>query len=344
VSTSPDVQRRCRGDRWEVTCDAALAAEVERQFAPSRRDARLPWVGAELELIAVTDEPRPRAADPRVLSEAFDRPFLAAARPGFGPGGQLRLRPPPQPTAKGAVKSLRRLANRAMRIGAKRDIRVIPSGTNPWLSCTDVPLWTCAPRYVAMQRQFDEIGPDGRRMMRLTAGLKVTVDLLADAAWEQWAVATLAAPLLAASFANSPYLDGQPVHQGARTRIWHGVDLRRTGYDLRHFDQDDPIRAYTAFAAKAPRFDLPEAAAPAYHLTTLFPPVRPRQGRLEVRFIDAQPLDRLSDAVSAMAVLLAEPAVLRTAYDLLVRDAATAADLLALVGFGRGRLPRDYLP
>jgi glutamate--cysteine ligase len=329
-----------RGSTWQMQ----LAAEVDRSFAPSRRDASFPWIGAELELISVTEELRPRAADPRVLAEGFDRRFVAAAHPRFEPGGQLELRPAPEPTVAGVVTTLQVLAERATAIAAARGIRFVPAGVNPWLSCADVPMWTSERRFVEMQRLFDEVGHDGRRMMRLTAALQVTVDLLPGAAGlEQWIVANLAAPLLSDSYANSPHLDGHAVRQGARTRIWHGVDLTRTGYDLRYVDAVDPVRAYAAFAAQAPRLDLPEAADPKYHLTTLFPPVRPRGGFLELRFLDAQPLERLDEAVTAVAVLLGEKATRRTALDLLLRGAATAADIHALVSFGRGRLPAGYL-
>src|SRR5262249_8278686 len=154
--------------------------------------------------------------------------------------------------------------------------------------CAQVPLRTPTPRYRAMQKVFDETGPDGRRMMRLTASLQICVDLLPGAAGrEQWLVANLAGPPLVAVLANPTGIDGRPAGlPGARTRIWQGVDPRRTGYDGRHLDPVDPIGAYAAFAAAAPRLPIPEAADPSYHLTTLFPPVRPRGGYLEVRYLD----------------------------------------------------------
>ena len=39
------------------------------------------------------------------------------------------------------------------------------------------------------------------------------------------------------------------------------------------------------------------------HLTTLFPPVRPRGTYLEVRYLDAQPLDRIEQVVEVLATL-----------------------------------------
>jgi len=218
------------------------------------------------------------------------------------------------------VCELDRLIDRAGAIAAARGVRLEAVGTNPYHSCEQVPLRTPTPRYRAMQQAFDELGPDGRRMMRLTASLQIGVDLLPGrAGTEQWLVANLAGPPLAAVFANSTAIDGQPsALTGARTRIWQGVDLRRTGYDGRHLDPVDPIRAYAAFAAAAPRLPIPAAADPFYHLTTLFPPVRPRGRYLELRYLDAQPLERIGEVVATVATLLYSPQARRDALDLLL--------------------------
>jgi glutamate--cysteine ligase len=280
-----------------------LKIAVDRLFAPARHPGR---VGAEVELIPVTDAARPLPVDPRVLAAGFDATFRRAAAPTFEPGGQLELSPAPRPTTTALVRDLDGLLARAAAVAAACGVRLEASGTNPYHSCAEVPLRTPSPRYVAMQDAFDGVGPDGRRMMRLTASLQITVDLLPGRAGrEQWLVANLAGPPLAAAFANSPWLDGRPAGvNGARTRIWQGVDLRRTGYDGRHLDPVDPVAAYAAFATAAPRLPIPDATDPAYHLSTLFPPVRPRGGYLEVRYLDAQPLWRIGEAIATVTTLL----------------------------------------
>jgi glutamate--cysteine ligase len=314
---------------------------VARQFAPARRPG---LVGAEVELIPLTDEPRPRPVDPAALSAGFDAAFVRAARPSFEPGGQLELSPPPRASAGAVVRELRRLVGRAGEFAAARGIRLELAGLNPHHCCTEVPLRTPAPRYLAMQRLFDEVGPQGRRMMRLTASLQINVDLLAGRAGvEQWLVANLAGPALAAEFGTS---------DGERTRIWRGVDMRRTGYDGRHLDAADPVGAYAAFAAGARRFPIPESADPRVHLSTLFPPVRPRGGYLEVRYLDAQPVDRIGAAVSTVVALLTDPKARRDALDLLLprlgdldrawQDSAAGRvpERAALMAIARGRQGR----
>jgi glutamate--cysteine ligase len=294
-----------------------LEQAVRRLFAPARRPGR---VGVEVELIPVTDTDLPRPVDPAVLVEGFDKDFVASARPSFEPGGQLELSPPPCGAVDSLIDQVHRLLTRAAVIAYRRGVRLETAGTNPYHSCAQVPLRTPTPRYVAMQREFDRLGPDGRRMMRLTASLQITVDLLPGAEGrEQWLVANLAGPPLAVAFVNSTVVDGHPTAvPGARTRIWQGVDPRRTGYDGRHLDLGDPVGAYHAFATAAPRLPISATADPTYHLSTLFPPVRPRGGYLEVRYLDAQPPHRIGAAVAAVAGLLYDRRARRDALDLLL--------------------------
>jgi glutamate--cysteine ligase len=294
-----------------------LRATVEATFAPARHPG---LVGVELELIPVTDTPLPRPVAPALLAAGFDAGFVRAAAPSFEPGGQLELSPPPRPTVEDLATDVEILSRRATAIAAARGIRLEAVGLNPYHSCADVPLRLPTQRYLAMQRAFDEVGPDGRRMMRLTASLQIAVDLLPGrAGHEQWLVANLAGPPLAAAFANSAVTAGRPAGiSGARTRIWQNADLRRTGYDGRHLDLTDPVGAYAAFAAAAPRLPIPDAEQPAYHLSTLFPPVRPRGGYLEVRYLDAQPLWRIPEAVGTVASLLYDDRARHDALDLLL--------------------------
>ena len=255
-----------------------------------------------------------------MLAAGFDAGFASAASPTFEPGGQLELSPPPRPSAAAMVRDLGHLLRRADTIAAARGVRLEAVGLNPYHCAAEVPLRLRTPRYLAMQAMFDEVGLDGRRMMRLTASLQISIDLLSGRAGrEQWLVANLAGPPLTAAFANSGRAEGRPAGlPGARTRIWQNADLRRTGYDGRQLDLADPVGAYAAFAAAAPRLPVPEAQSPSYHLSTLFPPVRPRGGYLEVRYLDAQPFWRIGEAVTTVAALLYDTQARHDALDLLL--------------------------
>jgi glutamate--cysteine ligase len=128
-------------------------------------------------------------------------------------------------------------------------------------------------------------------MMRRTAGTQVCLDWWPGrAGLEQWRALLLAGPFLAAALSRSAGPD-------SRLAAWLAVDPDRTGFDDRLLEGDDPVAAYAAFARGASRFVTVDQ-----HLSTLFPPVRPRGRYLEVRFLDAQP-DHL---VGRIATLLAD--------------------------------------
>ena len=76
-----------------------------------------------------------------------------------------------------------------------------------------------------------------------------------------------------------------------------------------------PMRGGAVLLARLP---VPEAESPDYHLSTLFPPVRPRGGYLEVRYLDAQPFWRIGEAVTTVATLLYDAQARRDALDLLL--------------------------
>jgi glutamate--cysteine ligase len=181
------------------------------------------------------------------------------------------------------------------------------------------------PRYAAMEKFFDRQGPWGRRMMCGTASVQVCVDAGEDNGGasgyrSRWRLLHAIGPVLVAAFANSPLREGKPAGwQSARQQVWANMDPGRTRAPALN---GDPRDAWTAYALDAqlmcvPEPDSPDWAAPPgltfrdwlrggsalpaglrppepgdldYHLSTLFPPVRPH-GHMELRMIDAQPGD-----------------------------------------------------
>jgi glutamate--cysteine ligase len=111
---------------------------------------------------------------------------------------------------------------------------------------------------------------------------------------EQWRVLNLAGPFLAAAFARD----------GGRLNTWLDVDPTRTGFHDQVLRGDDPVRSYTAFALGATQF----VEGAEAHLTTLFPPVRPRSTYLEVRFLDAQDPAGVERAVRVLRRLMYDDA------------------------------------
>jgi glutamate--cysteine ligase len=174
------------------------------------------------------------------------------------------------------------------------------------------------PRYAAMEAFFDSGGPWGRQMMCGTASVQVCLDAGDDSdgpggyRW-RWRLLHALGPVLVGAFANSPLREGRPTGwASSRQQVWSRMDPGRTRPP--RLDRE-PRDAWAAYALDARLMcvrgaDSADWSAPPgltlrdwlrggsprwptredvdYHLSTLFPPVRPR-GHFELRMIDAQP-------------------------------------------------------
>jgi glutamate--cysteine ligase len=172
------------------------------------------------------------------------------------------------------------------------------------------------PRYESMEAYFDRRSASGRTMMCSTAAVQPCLDVGqaagADSFVDRWRTLHAVGPALVAMFANSPVLAGRRTGwKSTRQAAWLDIDPTRTTAPPH---AADPREAYARYALDAPllcirRNDGPWSApmgvtfgdwitgavetAPtyddlAYHLSTLFPPVR-ATGHFEVRYLDAQP-------------------------------------------------------
>jgi gamma-glutamylcysteine synthetase len=268
----------------------SLRACVAPLFARGAR--RSTGVAVEHELITVDR----RTGGP----VALDRVRTATAGAGyaryldFEPGGQVELSLPcaagPTELAEALRAAVAALRSDCAAAGIRLDATPVDVR-----SVEALPLQLTTSRYRAMERHLDTIGPAGRRMMRATASTQVCLDWWPGAAGaEQWRLLLLAGPFLAAAFARSA---------GPRSRLatWLAVDPGRTAFDDRLLHGDDPVAAYADLAAGATVF---VDGGVEEHLTTLFPPVRPRGRYLEVRFLDVQPELEVGALVTVLATLL----------------------------------------
>lgn len=277
-------------------------------------DAGVTRVGIELEWLT-----RP-AGDPAAATAlrsveriaATARPLPAGGAVTFEPGGQLELSTRPF-TDLDAMATAARADTGALRhAAAAHGIELVACGVDPLRPPRRV---VDTPRYRAMETYFDAAGGHGRTMMCTTAAMQLNVGLGPADQWEtRWQVAHAIGPALVAAFANSPEAHGRRAgRRSARMANWLAMDPTRcraaavaggpvrvwTDYAaaadvmmIRHGDDDflPPGRpgSFAAWMRDGRDGRYPTIDDFAYHLTTLFPPVR-LKGWLELRMIDALP-------------------------------------------------------
>jgi len=302
-----------------------LGVELEWLTSQGQRDRRLP-----------VDE----ATD---LIERLS-PLPAGSRLTLEPGGQLELSSAPFRT----IDEVCRAAGADLAVLDQAcdacQVELIALGADPLRPPERVAV---APRYQAMERYFDHLGRAGRTMMCNTAAIQVNIGLgEPDQLVQRWRLANRLGPALIACFANSPFAGGLPSGwQSSRLRAWWSLDPTRSAPVT---CDDDPAAAWVAYALDARvmlvdtadggfvpmieplRFgdwlaDGHELGWPTlddlrYHLTTLFPPVRPK-GWLELRMFDALPSPAWQVAVAVTGALLGNPE-LAPELDRLVADSA----------------------
>jgi glutamate--cysteine ligase len=329
---------------------AELSRLVQGLFAPASPAA--PYVGVEVELFPIRflqDDSHPVtiAELQGILTTAGK--VKSKGRESFEPGGQLELSPPPMPGVSALMRQMAELLDDLQWSAVTHGVTCKAEGVNRWLTSDQVGLQKDTERYRKMQRHFDAIGPDGRQMMRRTASLQVCLDLLPGrAGHEQWQLLNRCGPALAAAFTNQPHLDrlADPTAE-SRSRIWQAVDASRTGFDgaqIGDLGGKDWVSAYRDFALRAEVIPLddgqaevspfraslaqwiagsrhrPSIADLAHHLTTLFPPVRPRGRYLEVRYLDALPMPWVAVPLCLLTTLSYAPKARHAALEAMAED------------------------
>jgi glutamate--cysteine ligase len=310
-------------------------------------------VGVELELhTRPTADPLRRipAAD-LLAAVATTGPLPATSSVTLEPGGQVEISTRPHDGAAAAIGATASDLD-TLRAGlAGAGIETSAVGLDPLRPHRRV---VGGPRYDAMEAYFDATaGASGRAMMCGTASIQVNLDLGDPAALpRRWRLAHALGPVLVAAFANSPLAGGRPTGaRSSRQQVWAALDGTRsspvwTSAAPQSLAPADLWARYALAAdvmlvrAGAERFvpltgGLPFAAWIAdghelghptlddfaYHLTTLFPPVRPK-GWLELRMLDAVPDPWWQVAVAVTVALLDDP----VAFDVAERACRPVTD------------------
>lgn len=275
---------------------SGVCQRVALLFPRAARQARSTRVAVEHELLVADTSSGATVPVEAVRAATAHAPY--SAHLGFEPGGQVELSLAPADSSADISRRLREEVAAMRRDCAAAGIRL---DDTPMDSRTEaeVPLQLRSPRYVAMQRHFDTIGPAGRRMMRRTASTQVCLDWWPGrAGLEQWQLHQLVGPFLAAAFTRRRHTVRECP---SRLATWLAVDPARTAFDDRLLQGADPVQAYTEFAMGATILTPPDDVD--QHLSTLFPPVRPRGRYLEVRYPDVQRENVVGVLVTVLATL-----------------------------------------
>ncbi len=245
----------------------------------------------------------------RAFADAADAPLSGSLT--MEPGGQWELSSSPADSVRELIATTDRDLELLRRSAAEAGLELVGTGRehgHPPSRVVD------HPRYIAMERYFDRDNDSGRVMMCSTASIQVNVDAGTEhdgpeGFRRRWRLAYDLSPILTFAFCRTD-----------RPAVWAALDPGRTVAPP--LDSPDPRLAYAQYALdanllcvqrpdgvpwtappgltfrewiKTGALEPSELRAPtlddlAYHLTTLFPPVRPR-GHLELRVLDALPGD-----------------------------------------------------
>ena len=280
------------------------------------------------------------------------------------PGGAVELSGPPADGTLAAIDAMNRDQAVLRSAFADAGLGLVFLGADPLRPPKRI---NPGARYHAMEQFFrsSRSGEAGAAMMTSTASVQVNVDAGPQDRWAaRVRLAHALGPMMIAVAANSPMLGGEFTGWvSTRQRVWGDMDSARCGPIL-GASGDDPGTDWARYALKAPVMLVhsPDAVAVThwvpfadwvdgrvllgdrrptvadleYHLTTLFPPVRPRQW-LEIRYLDSVPDAFWPAVVFTLVTLLDDPVAADIAAEA-VEPVATAWDTAARVGLRDRRL------
>jgi glutamate--cysteine ligase len=345
----------------------ASSAAVARYLADScLADAPLGSVGLEME--GHCHDPADPTRRPS-WAEITDVLELLPALPGGSvvtvePGGAVELSGPPVDGVMAAIDAMNRDQAVLRSAFADAGLGLVFLGADPLRPPKRI---NPGARYRAMEQFFaaSESGEAGAAMMTSTASIQVNLDAGPRDGWAaRVRLAHALGPTMIAIAANSPMLGGEFTGWvSTRQRVWGQMDSARCGPIL-GVSGDDPGTDWARYALKAPVMLVhnPDAVAVThwvpfadwvdgrvllgdrrptiadleYHLTTLFPPVRPRRW-LEIRYLDSVPDAFWPAVVFTVVTLLDHPVAADIAAEA-VEPVATAWDTAAQAGLRDRRL------
>jgi glutamate--cysteine ligase len=169
------------------------------------------------------------------------------------PGGQLELSVAPHQSLHEINSVLNRYFASLNDIGERLGIIFLTAGFDP-VRKLDEQQWIPKRRYEIMRPYLASRGRKAWDMMCRTAAIQVNLDYsdLEDLA-KKFTVASRLAPIAAAIFANSPFLEGQlSGYKSLRYAAWLETDAHRTGASPCALDGDFSIARFINYLKQVP--------------------------------------------------------------------------------------------
>lgn len=242
----------------------------------------------------------------------------------FEPGGQVEIRTTPCQSVDDLENHILFTQQVLNDTSKKNQFSFGQAGLNPIKNLLSRGTQIQQPRYIALEKYLDNIGPYGRQMMLQTCSMHINLDLSNDKTIQAKRVvaANLLVPFVTALFANSPFKTKQGSdYKSYRSFVWQQLDNTRTGilpiHKLENFlTHKHVVDLYLSMALHAPLIYIPELGEkilPAHlnmkywltnpingispqkrhfenHLSLLYPEVR-LKGYLELRTVDSPPVN-----------------------------------------------------
>ncbi|MGV9454881.1 ergothioneine biosynthesis glutamate--cysteine ligase EgtA [Streptomyces sp. NPDC003635] len=334
-SSSPSGCTRPRTSVSEAEVEALVRGICFKTGPPRTLGVEVEWLVHELRSPQLPVTPERLGAAYAALRTVPLRSALTVE-----PGGQLELSSPPAASLMECIGTVSADLDAVRATLRGHGLGLVGIGQDPW---HEPRRYLREPRYDAMEACLDRRGPAGRAMMCTSASVQVCLDAGHEEPGplghvRRWWLAHQLGAVLVAAFANSPLAGNEPTGwRSTRQLMWMEIGAGRAGAPPLN---GDPRAAWARHVLDAPvmcvrqdsgPWEVPEgltfrewtrSAVPrpptredlGYHLTTMFPPVRPR-GHLELRMIDAQPgEDGWIVPLAVTAALFDDPQAAETAY------------------------------
>ena len=274
------------------------------------------------------------------------------------PGGQVELSGAPVKTIHDTCREVGEHLALLRRICLPRGIGFIGMGFHPTATWAEMPTVPKS-RYAIMQRYMPQVGQRGLDMMKRTATVQTNYDWSDEVDLvKSYQAALVVSPLVAALFANSPFVEGRP--SGAlseRQRVWADTDKNRAGFPACILEKGFGYARYVQWVLDVPMYfvrrdgihhDVAGASFRAFvsdglvidgqrvratvrdfadHVTTLFPEVRLKRV-LEVRSADCGPWSRICALPALYKGVLYDDEARAASFALM--DGATVDELSAV--------------